>query len=86
MLVTRLKKIIKMPVVWKLSEAAQKSVENVYKFFVEEKQYGLKMLECTWDRTAALTGVSRVTAQRIIIQKVKLPSLMIACLLGICHC
>ena len=35
--------------------------ENVYKFCVEEKQPGLKMsLERAWDRTAALTGVSRV--------------------------
>ena len=75
-----------MSVVWKFSEAARKTVENVYKFFVEEKQYGLKMLECNWDLTAALTRVSRATAQRIIIQKVKLPSFLIACLLGICHC
>ena len=59
-----------MPVIWKLSEAARKIVENVNKFFVEEKQFGLKMLEGAWDRAAALTGVSRATAQRIITKKV----------------
>ena len=44
----------------------EKIVENVDKFFVEEKQFGLKMLEDAWDRAAALTGVSRATPQRII--------------------
>ena len=43
----------------------------MYTFFVEEKQYGLKMsLERAWGQTAALTGVSRATAQRIVSKKV----------------
>ena len=64
-----------MPVIWKYSEDARKSVENVYKFCVEEKQSCLKMsLEHAWDRTAALTGVSRATAQRILSKTVELPS------------
>ena len=41
---------------------------------MEEKQFGLKMLEGAWDRAASLTGVSRATAQRIITKKVELPS------------
>ena len=54
---------------------ARKIVENVYKFCVDEKQSGLNMsLECAWDQTAALTGVSRATAQRILSKKVELPS------------
>ena len=45
---------------------------------MKEKQSGLKMsLECTWDRAAALTRVSRAIAQRIISKKVELPSLSI---------
>ena len=34
LLVTRLKKNIKMPVIWKFREDARKIVENVYTFFV----------------------------------------------------
>ena len=61
-----------MPVMWKFSEGARKIVENVYTFFVEEKQYGLKMsLERAWGRTAALIRVSRATAQRIVSKKVR---------------
>ena len=72
---SRLRKIIKMPVLWTYSEDVRKIVENVYKFCVEEKQSGLKMsLERTWDQTSALTGVSRATAQRILSKKVELPS------------
>ena len=56
-----------MPVIWKYSKDARKIVENVYKFCVEKTQPGLKMsLERAWDRTAALAGVSRATAQRIL--------------------
>ena len=67
-----------MPLIWKYSEDARKIIENVYKFCVEEKQSGLKMpLERAWDRTAALTGVSRATAQRILTKKVELPSPLI---------
>ena len=32
-----------MPVLWKFSEDSRKIVENVYTFFVEEKQYDLNM-------------------------------------------
>ena len=43
-------------------------------FCVDEKQSGLNMsLEQAWDRTAALTGVSRATTQRILSKKVELP-------------
>ena len=64
-----------MSVMWKFSEDARKFFENVYTFFVEEKKYGLKMsLECAFGRTAALTGVSRATAQIIVSKKVRLPS------------
>ena len=45
--------------------------ENVYKFFVEEKLFGHKMLECVWDRTVVLTGMSRATGQRITTKKVE---------------
>ena len=42
-------------------------IGNVHKLCVKEKQSGLKMsLECIWDRPAALTGVSRATAQQIL--------------------
>ena len=45
---------------------------------VDEKQSGLKMsLERAWDRTAALAGVSRATAQRILSKKVGLSSPLI---------
>ena len=55
-----------------------KIVKNENKFCVEEKQSGLKMsLERAWDRTAALTGVSRATAQRILSKKVELQSPLI---------
>ena len=43
LLVTRLKKFIKMDVMWKFSEDARKFFEIVYTFFMGEKQYGLKM-------------------------------------------
>ena len=45
---------------------------------MEEKQSSLKMsLERAWDWTAALNGVSRATAQRILSMKVELPSLLV---------
>ena len=56
----------------------EKNVEIVYKLCVDEKQSCLKMsLERDWDRTAALTGVSRATAQRILSKKVELSSPLI---------
>ena len=76
-----------MSVILKYNEDARKIVENVYRFSMKERQSGLRMpLVRAWDRTAALTGVSRVTAQRIVSKKVELPSLLIFGLLGIWHC
>ena len=76
-----------MPVMWKFSEDARKFFENVYTFLMEEKQYGLKMsLERAWGRTAALTGVSRATAQRIVSTNVRLQAPLIVGLVGIWHC
>ena len=67
-----------MPIIWKYSEDVRKIVENVNKLCVDEKQSGLKMSpERDWDRTAALTGMSRVTAQRILSKKVELSSPLI---------
>ena len=67
-----------MPAIWKYSEDSRKIVDNVYKFCVEEKQSGPQMsLERAWIRTAALTGVRRATAQRILSKKVELPSPLI---------
>ena len=40
---------------------------NVYKFCMEQKKSGMKLsLNRVWDRTAALTGVSRSTTQKIV--------------------
>ena len=45
---------------------------NVYKFCMAEKKSGMKLsLNRVWDRTAALTGVSRSTAQKIVEEKKK---------------
>ena len=47
-------------------------IENVYKFCMEENKSGRKLsLNGVWDRTAALTGVSRSTAQKIMEEKKK---------------
>ena len=44
----------------------------LYKFCMEEKKSGMKLsLNRVWDRTAALTGVSRSTAQKIVEEKKK---------------
>ena len=46
--------------------------ENVYKFCMEEKKSGMKLsLKRAYDKTAALTGVSRSTAQKIVEEKNK---------------
>ena len=56
--------------VWKNSDDAGAIIENVYKFCMEEKKSGMKLsLNRVWDRTAALTGVSRSTAQKIVEEK-----------------
>ena len=56
--------------VWRYSDDAGAIIENVYKFCIEEKKSGMKLsLNRVWDRTAALTGVSRSTAQKIVEEK-----------------
>ena len=54
------------------SDNAGVIIENVYKFCMEEKKSGKKLsLNRIWDRTAALTGVSRSTSQKIVEEKKK---------------
>ena len=61
---TSLSKMAKL--VWRYSGDARAIFENVYKFFMEDKKSGRTLsLNRVWDRTAALTGVSRSTAQKI---------------------
>ena len=56
--------------VWRYSDDTGSVIENVYKFCMEEKKSGMKLsLDRVWGRTAALTGVSRSTAQRIVEEK-----------------
>ena len=58
--------------VWRFSDDAGAIIENVYKFCMEEKKSGMKLsLNRVWDRTAALTGVCRSTAQKIAEEKKK---------------
>ena len=48
--------------VWILSDDAGAIIENVDKFCMEEKKSKMSLsLNRVWDRTAALTGVSRST-------------------------
>ena len=57
---------------WRYSNDAGVIIENVYKFCMEEKKSGIKLsLNCVWDRTAALTGLSASTAQKIVEEKKK---------------
>ena len=56
--------------VWRYSDDAGAIIENVYKFCMEEKKSGMKLsLNRVWDRTAAVTDVSRSTAQNIVGEK-----------------
>ena len=56
--------------VWRYSDDAGAIIENVYKFCMEEKKSRMKLLlNRVWDRTAAVTGVSRSTAQKIVEEK-----------------
>ena len=56
--------------VCRYSDDAGAIIENVYKFCMEEKKSGMKpSLNRVWYRTAALTGVSRSTAQKIVEEK-----------------
>ena len=53
--------------VWRYSDDAGAIIENVYKFCMEDKKSGMKLsLNRVWDRTAALSGVSRSTAQKSV--------------------
>ena len=67
---TSLSKMAKL--VWRYSDDARAIIENVNKFCMEEKKLGRKLsLNRVWDRTAALTGNSRSTAQKIVEEKKK---------------
>ena len=56
--------------VWRYSDDAGAIIENLYKFCMEEKKSGMNLsLNRVWDRTAALTGVSRSTAQKNVEEK-----------------
>ena len=56
--------------VWRYCDDAGAIIENVHKFCMEEKKSGMKLsLNHVWERTAALTGVSRSTAQKIVEEK-----------------
>ena len=58
--------------VWRYNDDAGAIIENVYKFCMEEKKSGMKLSpNRICDRTAALTGVSRSTAQKIVEEKKK---------------
>ena len=52
------------------SDDAGAIIENVYKFCMEEKKSGMKLsLNRVWNMTAAVTVVSRSTAQKIVEEK-----------------
>ena len=47
-----------------------RAIENVLTFCVEENTSGIKLsLDRVWGRTAALAGISRSSAQRIVQEK-----------------
>ena len=55
---------------WRYSDNARATIEDVYTFCIEHKKPGMKLsLKRVWDRTAALTGVSRSTTQNIVEEK-----------------
>ena len=55
---------------WRNSDNARATIEDVYKFCMEQKKSGMKLsLNRVLDRTAALTGVSRSTTQKIVEEK-----------------
>ena len=69
---TSLSKMAKL--VWRYSDDAGAIIETVYKFCMprEEKKSGKNLsLNHVWDRTVALTGVSKSTAQKIRKEKKK---------------
>ena len=56
--------------VWRHSDDARATIENVYKFCKEQKRSGMKLsLSRVSDRTEALTCVRRSTAQKIVEEK-----------------
>ena len=56
--------------VWRYSDDAGAIIENMYKFCMEEKKSGMKLsLNRVWYMTAAPSGVSRSTAQKIVEEK-----------------
>ena len=56
--------------VWRYSDDAGAIIENMYKFCMEEKKSGIKLsLNRVLDRTAAVTDVTRSTAQKIVEEK-----------------
>ena len=58
--------------VWRYSDDAGAIIENIDKFCMEEKKSVLNLSHNrVWDRAAALTGVSRSTAQKIVEDKKK---------------
>ena len=67
---TSLSKMAKL--VWGYSDDARAIIENVYKFCMEEKKSGRKLsLNRVRNRTAALTGISRSIAKKIVEEKKK---------------
>ena len=66
LLVTSVKNIIKVPVIWNFARTLEKLSRMCTHSSWSKKQFGFKMLKRAWDRAAALTGVSRAAAQRII--------------------
>ena len=58
--------------VWGYSDDARAIIKNVHNFCMEKNKSGRKLsLNGVWYRTAALTGVSRSTAQKIVEEKKK---------------
>ena len=62
---TSLSKMAKL--VWRYSDDARATIENVFKFCMEQRVSGIKLsMDLVCDGTAALTGLSRSTAQKIV--------------------
>ena len=58
--------------VWRYSDDAGAIIENVNTFCMEEKKSVMKLsLNRVWDRSAALTGISRSSAHKILEEKKK---------------
>ena len=56
--------------VWRYSDDARAIIEKVHTFCMEEKKSGRKLsLNRVWDRSAAITGVSRFTTQKVVEEK-----------------